>query len=54
MVRGIRGRRLLEGYRGHTPVDFPAIEEIDLNPVFAYDRDTPSVAVDARLRVMPQ
>jgi acyl-CoA synthetase (NDP forming) len=28
MVRGIRGFRLLEGYRGHPPVDIPAIEEL--------------------------
>ncbi len=34
--------------------DFPAIEEIDLNPVFAYEKGTPPVAVDARLRVVPR
>jgi acetate---CoA ligase (ADP-forming) len=28
MVRGIRGYRLLEGYRGHPPADIPAIEEV--------------------------
>ncbi len=28
MVRGIRGYRLLEGYRGHPPADIPAIEEL--------------------------
>jgi acetyl coenzyme A synthetase (ADP forming)-like protein len=28
MVRGIRGYRLLEGYRGHPPADVPAIEEV--------------------------
>jgi acyl-CoA synthetase (NDP forming) len=28
MVRGIRGFRLLEGYRGHPPADLPAIEEL--------------------------
>jgi acyl-CoA synthetase (NDP forming) len=27
MVREIRGYRLLEGYRGHPPVDIPAVEE---------------------------
>ncbi len=27
MVRGIRGFRLLQGYRGHPPADVPAIEE---------------------------
>jgi acetate---CoA ligase (ADP-forming) len=27
MVRGIRGFRLLEGYRGHPPADLPALEE---------------------------
>jgi acyl-CoA synthetase (NDP forming) len=28
MVRGIRGFRLLEGYRGHAPADINAIEEV--------------------------
>ncbi|WP_171469978.1 acetate--CoA ligase family protein [Frigoriglobus tundricola] len=28
MVRGIRGYRLLEGYRGHAPADVEAIEEV--------------------------
>jgi acyl-CoA synthetase (NDP forming) len=28
MVRGIRGYRLLEGYRGHAPADIKAIEEV--------------------------
>ena len=28
MVRGIKGHRLLEGYRGHPPADTPAIEEL--------------------------
>jgi len=28
MVQGIRGYRLLEGYRGHPPADIPAIEEL--------------------------
>jgi acyl-CoA synthetase (NDP forming) len=28
MVRGIRGYRLLEGYRGHSPADVRAIEEV--------------------------
>jgi acyl-CoA synthetase (NDP forming) len=28
MVRGIRGYRLLEGYRGHPPADIPALEEL--------------------------
>ena len=28
MVRGIRGYRLLEGYRGHPPADVQAIEEV--------------------------
>jgi acyl-CoA synthetase (NDP forming) len=27
MVRGIRGFRLLEGYRGHAAADVPALEE---------------------------
>jgi acyl-CoA synthetase (NDP forming) len=34
--------------------DNPIIEEIDLNPVFAYEKGTPPVAVDARLRVVPR
>jgi acyl-CoA synthetase (NDP forming)/GNAT superfamily N-acetyltransferase len=28
MVRGIRGARLLEGYRGHPAADLPAVEEV--------------------------
>ena len=28
MVRGIRGFRLLKGYRGHSPADIDAIEEV--------------------------
>jgi len=28
MIRGIRGYRLLEGYRGHPPADVPAIQEV--------------------------
>jgi acyl-CoA synthetase (NDP forming) len=28
MVRGIRGYRLLEGYRGHPPADIAAIEDL--------------------------
>lgn len=28
MVRGIRGYRLLQGYRGHPPADIPALEEL--------------------------
>jgi hypothetical protein len=27
MIRGIRGFRLLEGYRGHPPADLDALEE---------------------------
>jgi acyl-CoA synthetase (NDP forming) len=28
MVRGIKGYRLLEGYRGYPPADIPAIEDL--------------------------
>lgn len=28
VVRGIRGYKLLDGYRGHPPVDVPAVEEL--------------------------
>jgi acyl-CoA synthetase (NDP forming) len=28
MVRGIRGSRLFQGYRGHPPADVPALEEV--------------------------
>jgi acetyl coenzyme A synthetase (ADP forming)-like protein len=68
MVRGIRGFRLLEGYRGHPPADVPAIEEtllrvsrlaeevpeieeIDLNPIFAFPPGEGCLVADARIRV---
>lgn len=35
-------------------LDFPAIEEIDLNPVFVYEKGIMPMAVDARLRVVPR
>lgn len=64
MVREIKGRKLLEGYRGQDPADIPCLEEmllklsafvdntpgiqeIDMNPVFAY-KDGAAV-VDARI-----
>jgi len=64
MINEIKGKRLLEGYRGQEPADLaylqqmllklsdfvnttPEIEEIDMNPVFAY-RDG-AVVVDARI-----
>jgi acetate---CoA ligase (ADP-forming) subunit beta len=64
MVSEIRGRRLLEGYRGSTPVDKESlvqiltgiagimatglIEEIDLNPVALYPRG--AMVLDAKLK----
>jgi len=65
MIGEIKGRRLLEGYRGQD-VDrealidlimkisdlvtlFPEIRELDLNPVFLYRKD--NVVVDARMFV---
>jgi len=64
MINEIKGKKLLEGYRGQEPADVaylqqmllklsdfvertPEIEEIDMNPVFAY-RDG-VVVVDARI-----
>ena len=64
MINEIKGKKLLEGYRGQEPADIaclqqmllklsdfvdatPGIEEIDMNPVFAY-RDG-AVVVDARI-----
>jgi acyl-CoA synthetase (NDP forming) len=64
MINEIKGKKLLEGYRGQEPADVaylqqmllklsdfvdttPEIEEIDMNPVFAY-RDE-AVVVDARI-----
>ena len=64
MINEIKGRKLLEGYRGQEPAnvaslqqmllklsDFanttPEIEEIDMNPVFAYSDG--AVVVDARI-----
>jgi acyl-CoA synthetase (NDP forming) len=64
MIREIKGKKLLEGYRGEDPADIPfleemllklsqlvdatqGIEEIDMNPVFAYQQG--AVVVDARI-----
>jgi acyl-CoA synthetase (NDP forming) len=64
MINEIKGRKLLEGYRGQEPADVaclqqmllklsnfvnttPEIEEIDMNPVFAYKDG--AVVVDARI-----
>jgi acyl-CoA synthetase (NDP forming) len=64
MIEEIKGKKLLEGYRGSDPADkpclqdilvklsafvdaTPGIEEIDMNPVFAYK--TGAVVVDARI-----
>jgi len=64
MINEIKGKKLLEGYRGQEPVgigylqqmllnlsDFvnatPEIEEIDMNPVFAYKDG--ALVVDARI-----
>jgi acyl-CoA synthetase (NDP forming) len=64
MINEIKGKKLLEGYRGQEPADVaalqqmllnlsdfvndtPEIQEIDMNPVFAY-RDG-AVVVDARI-----
>jgi len=64
MIEEIKGKRLLEGYRGQDPVDIaylqnmllklsefvdqtPGIEEIDMNPVFAYKEG--AAVVDARI-----
>ncbi len=67
MVEGIRGKKLLEGYRGG-PVadkdaiieallrvsclmrDFPEIEELDINPLYALEPGRGVVAMDARIR----
>ncbi|MCG8333974.1 MAG: acetate--CoA ligase family protein [Proteobacteria bacterium] len=64
MISEIKGRKLLEGYRGHDPADIPfledmllklsnfvdntpGIQEIDMNPVFAYKSG--AMVVDARI-----
>jgi len=64
MINEIKGRKLLEGYRGQEPANVaclqqmllklsdlvnttPEIEEIDMNPVFAYKDG--AVVVDARI-----
>lgn len=64
MIEEIKGKKLLEGYRGQEPVDIgylqdmllklsdfvdktPEIEEIDMNPVFAYKEG--AAVVDARI-----
>lgn len=64
MINEIKGKKLLEGYRGQDSADIPflegmllklselvdkteGIEEIDMNPVFAYRQG--AVVVDARI-----
>ena len=64
MIQEIKGKKLLEGYRGQEPADIPVLEdmllklsglvdktegvaEIDMNPVFAYEKG--AVVVDARI-----
>ena len=64
MINEIKGKKLLEGYRGQEPADVatlqqmllklsdfvndtPEIQEIDMNPVFAYKDG--AVVVDARI-----
>lgn len=64
MIEEIKGKKLLQGYRGQDPVDIaylqdmlvklsdfvdqtPGIEEIDMNPVFAYKEG--AAVVDARI-----
>ncbi|MBU2511529.1 acetate--CoA ligase family protein [bacterium] len=64
MIEEIKGKKLLEGYRGQDPADIPCLEEmllklsafidgtpgiqeIDMNPVFAYKEG--AVVVDARI-----
>jgi acyl-CoA synthetase (NDP forming) len=64
MINEIKGKKLLEGYRGQEAADVaclqemllklsdfvnktPEIEEIDMNPVFAYKDG--AVVVDARV-----
>lgn len=64
MIEEIKGKKLLDGYRGQDPVDIaclqemlvklsdfvdrtPGIEEIDMNPVFAYKEG--AAVVDARI-----
>jgi acyl-CoA synthetase (NDP forming) len=64
MINEIKGKKLLEGYRGQEPADIaylqqmllklsdfvnmtPEVEEIDMNPVFAYKNG--AVVVDARI-----
>jgi acyl-CoA synthetase (NDP forming) len=42
MVHGIRGYRLLEGYRGHAPADINAIEEV-LQRISRMVEDVPEI-----------
>ncbi len=67
MIDGIRGKKLLDGYRGGPKADrpalvdallrvsclmrdFPEIEELDINPLYALEPGQGVVAVDARIR----
>jgi len=66
MLEGLKGGRLLKGYRGEAPVDleavvqialgvarlaldFPEIQEMDLNPVFVGKEGRGATVVDARI-----
>ena len=68
MIRGIKGYRLLTGYRGQPAVDLKAIQEVllrisrlveaipeiselDLNPIFAFQKGQGCKIVDARMRI---
>jgi acetyltransferase len=69
MVRAIRGRALLEAFRGRPAADVGAIEdlllrvswlaetvhieEMDLNPVIVYPRGEGALAIDVRVSLRP-
>ena len=67
LIKGVKGYRLLEGYRGQPPVDIHSLlrvivavselmaagpfEEMDLNPVALYPRG--AMILDAKLSLLP-
>lgn len=70
MIQETKAYTLLKGFRGETPADLPAIEqmllrvaklvhdfpeikEMDINPLFAYEKGKGAVALDVKIALTP-